>query len=455
MKLTLKIKNFGKLENATIQVNNLTILAGKNNSGKSFISKALYSFLSAVNTNYIPEIKQKITSLYLILVTLKANIPRLGQEDKKFIEAFHNLLGSLTAIDNTKFKFLAGKLVAINEIKPIINEQIALFNFYKNQLKTKKSKFARIKEPLDDLESQLHQLKRLLESPLDVFTENLTTDFETSLKENFQVSTLEQLKKVNTTEPLNLTITDLVEIRLANEQVTCSIQPSSLDRIQDISRVIYIESPIYWKLKSALESIDRTLLKLKLEPHQYLTGIPQYFHDLVTLLRLQPIGSPKFDEITQEIEQEIGGQLKLTHDGNLIFQEQKTIHPIAITALGVANLGMLAMLLKKNLIDPGTFLFIDEPEAHLHPAWQVVFIRALYQLAKADINIIIATHSVDIIKYIEVLTKDDPQAQSRIALNHLSSQGISCDEPIDFYEKLKQIKQELTEPFYELYLEGL
>ncbi len=50
MKLT--INNFGPLDDATIHIGDFTVLAGPNNTGKSFVSKFLYSLFDAMNANH-------------------------------------------------------------------------------------------------------------------------------------------------------------------------------------------------------------------------------------------------------------------------------------------------------------------------------------------------------------------------------------------------------------------
>ena len=52
MDLELKIENFGPIDEATIQVGRFTVFAGPNNTGKTFVSKMLYSMLSAMNANH-------------------------------------------------------------------------------------------------------------------------------------------------------------------------------------------------------------------------------------------------------------------------------------------------------------------------------------------------------------------------------------------------------------------
>jgi predicted ATPase len=70
----------------------------------------------------------------------------------------------------------------------------------------------------------------------------------------------------------------------------------------------------------------------------------------------------------------------------------------------MTNLGMIQALLKNNVISKGSFVFFDEPETNLHPAWQVVLTKVLIKLADSGVNVVMATHSLDMIKALEVHT---------------------------------------------------
>ena len=47
----VKIKNIGKLTDTEINIGQFTVFAGPNNTGKSFVSKLLYSFFSSMQGN--------------------------------------------------------------------------------------------------------------------------------------------------------------------------------------------------------------------------------------------------------------------------------------------------------------------------------------------------------------------------------------------------------------------
>ena len=46
--MQIKLKNIGIVKESTIMLDGLTVITGKNNSGKTTVGKALYSLLDAV-----------------------------------------------------------------------------------------------------------------------------------------------------------------------------------------------------------------------------------------------------------------------------------------------------------------------------------------------------------------------------------------------------------------------
>ena len=47
--MQLKISNVGKIENAIIDVNGITVIAGENNAGKSTIGKTMFAIFNSMN----------------------------------------------------------------------------------------------------------------------------------------------------------------------------------------------------------------------------------------------------------------------------------------------------------------------------------------------------------------------------------------------------------------------
>ncbi|NER20707.1 MAG: AAA family ATPase [Symploca sp. SIO1C2] len=77
--------------------------------------------------------------------------------------------------------------------------------------------------------------------------------------------------------------------------------------------------------------------------------------------------------------------------------EQKTLAPTDLSSGEQHELIMLYELLFK--VEPKTLVLIDEPELSLHVGWQVEFIKDLQEITElADLDILMATHSPDIIQ---------------------------------------------------------
>lgn len=82
-----------------------------------------------------------------------------------------------------------------------------------------------------------------------------------------------------------------------------------------------------------------------------------------------------------------------------------------MTAEGHRKIGMLAYLIKNGSIAPGSSLFWDEPEANLNPKLQAKLAEILVELSR-DMQITIATHSLFLLREIEIL-----QEQKKIAVS--------------------------------------
>jgi hypothetical protein len=84
-----------------------------------------------------------------------------------------------------------------------------------------------------------------------------------------------------------------------------------------------------------------------------------------------------------------------THSNSLLTNTEK-IFPTDLSSGEQHEIVLLYELLFK--VEPNTLVLIDEPEISLHVGWQVDFLKDLQEITKlVDIDILIATHSPDII----------------------------------------------------------
>ena len=454
MAFKVKIKNIGKLEDAEINIGQFTVFAGPNNTGKSFVSKLLYSLFNAMNANHvathlnnlIEPIKRDLLGTKLWVPYGKGNLswlPALKKEAKKLEDLVK--VASADELD----ELIPALISQTEKIQELVDATLMNTGHRKD--------LEDIKNFLSELNEELHQTK----------TENFIVagigyELSENLIQNFQVSIVSDLIRKEGA-PSEVGVEDFGKFAFVDEDVGFEIDRSRVKQLQQYSRVIYLESPVYWKLKTALENTKDNEQRYG-DNRERLSGVPRYFYDLASALKFEYTGKMAFPDVYTKLtgKNVIGGKIAISETGNLSFQENGNNFSLPVTAMGIANLGILALLIERKVLDKGTFLFIDEPEAHLHPAWQVVMAEALFELAKGGVNVVIATHSADILQWLDVHVKKNPEDKQLIALNQFSLNGDKVDEDFetdkveeDFEMKMGKIMHELTKPFSDLYIEGI
>lgn len=110
-----------------------------------------------------------------------------------------------------------------------------------------------------------------------------------------------------------------------------------------------------------------------------------------------PSRRPPFHRIAQQIEDSVLGgtvQQVVKESGypEIEYTDEYGSHPVHRTSSMVSELAPVVLLLRSS-IRVGDLLIIEEPESHLHPAAQVEFAAALYDLAQRGVRVFVTTHS--------------------------------------------------------------
>ena len=305
MKLT--INNFGPLDDATIHIGDFTVLAGPNNTGKSFVSKFLYSLFDAMNANHalmaFEVLAQPLEMLLQLLEKIghkseKLSLSALRDENQR-VE--HVLREAFSA----DFSQPDSELEKIKVIQPrlleAIDRLIYSYSVLGGTLKEREDRFSSV-----DFKSSLYFLGKLKEIFSDSIDAELIIKFGLHIKvtqniqENFQVPDLSYLKREKAS-PLSLHIEEIGEFKEENENYSFNPYPGGIQKLQQHSRVLYLESPIYWKLKKALENL-RLNPRFSINRGQ-MDGVPGYFYGLVSALRTSYPHNDIFQDLHEKLVQ--------------------------------------------------------------------------------------------------------------------------------------------------------
>ena len=441
MDLELKIKNFGPIDKATIQVGQFTVFAGPNNTGKTFVSKMLYSILSSRNKNHVRTFFAKVSS------TIESNLQLFEQSGGIVVEE-----SPLSAIRKglQKIDSILRETFPSHPIQNELDRLRAVHSELMAEIQGIRGHFQTLTKPSainGNLETSIDILEELFKDVEKAIVKGWQFRCYRNIHGNFQESDLLKFQG-DGESPLYFNVQRVGELQL--EKGSFAFIPDSQIVQNTFPEAFYLESPLYWKLKSVLESI-------KIDPSSLfvfegsLNGVPEYFYDMAVALRRRRIEHP-FAGIHEGLHNAIGGQISLSEAGDLEFQRNGKSISLSLTSAGVANMGMLALLIERGALERGSFLFIDEPESSLHPAWQVEMAAFLFELARQGVNVVISTHSMTILKWLEVHVKEKPEDRGLVRLNKFPPDAEWND---DMDVVMAEVKQSLTKPFSDLYIKGL
>ncbi|MDA8002336.1 MAG: ATP-binding protein, partial [Alphaproteobacteria bacterium] len=360
-----------------LRIGRFTVLAGPNNTGKSFVSKILYSLFDAMNANLAEAALQKLTD-------------RVRREHDRLRSALSEKVRTnppYTDMEETirKMEDLAAEQSSddFEEIDRFIANISNMAKKFPELLRKIRSSAAK-QQPriagslLKDFEDTLNCMQEFFDGmTAEKFTRaSIDLMIEENLTKNFQIVKSTRLRGDKEGES-KFSIPETIEFNSASSDCIFATRPFDFQKLKRYSKVIYLESPMLWKLQKASEALRLSDQHWRTRREQ-LDGMPKYFYDLASAL----------GEYTDEID----------------FSD---------------ILGTLALLIERKILNKDSFVFMDEPEANLNRAEQVDMAKTLFELAKGGTHVVVATHSADILKWLEV-QKEHPKYADLVALNKFS-----------------------------------
>ena len=364
----IQIHNLGPIKNTNIQLRNLTVFVGQNNTGKTYLLSCLYFFQSSDFKKILPDI-------------IKKNVENFNFQDKNFLNNSQEIL--------------------INILKDIESLDIfSIMNFNTNH--TSKSSF-------------LFDIPQLKKSDILVIIEYFNSNpYVKSL-----IQTLFDSKK-------NKTIFELLNLP-NNEKFQKEENYEKLSKFlvsvfnQKSAHEIFLKSFIFKFFNLSLDEDSKNSYLFPVER----AGINKFFYESITKLTDTNIAlksiiefkvklnndtlkdkfeKTEFYSIARELEENLfnGGKIKnekvSENNSQIVFynknEEKFTLENFSSS---INELSIFILYLK-YYAEKEHVIFIDEPELSLHPDSQRILVRYLSQLSKMGLKFIIITHSDYIVK---------------------------------------------------------
>ncbi|MDB9494177.1 AAA family ATPase [Spirulina major CS-329] len=157
----------------------------------------------------------------------------------------------------------------------------------------------------------------------------------------------------------------------------------------------------------------------------------------------------RIQELLVPIEKAMGGSIKLDKNGRFYLENAQGKFEMPLVAEGQRKLAMLARLIATGALMDHGFLFWDEPEANLNPLLIKEVAQSIVSLSKTGIQVFLATHSLFLLRELEILIADPKNAEidSRFFGLHFSRDhvGVKQGDTIDEIGDITALDEELIQ----------
>lgn len=113
-------------------------------------------------------------------------------------------------------------------------------------------------------------------------------------------------------------------------------------------------------------------------------------------------------DLLEPLEQAMSGKVILDKTGKFYLSKAGAGNmEMQLVSEGLRKLAMLAQLISNGVLQENGYIFWDEPEANLNPKLIKLVAQVIYTLAASGVQIFIATHSLFLLRELEIICRKD------------------------------------------------
>lgn len=413
--MQIRLQNIGIIRDSTIHLDGLTVITGKNNSGKTTVGKTLYALLEGVSflrsraqADRSSYIRKRLVSIESVLVDSLFYDPEI--ELDPFFEAWPKLRmimfedidwdewekEDLEQFARSLRQELEGILSSSSDA-PRFNRQFKRLDPETGDLVDEEGSS---KDPfmgrLEDVLGSLNQMFADVQKDPDLI-DYARESVNQTLRVEFS-SQIQPAKAPEVTSEVTLSDHDnslYFHFSIVKNSIVNNGQPIFFSA--PFKRVFMIDDPFILdtapgRTPSRGVSSETVLNVARIQPHNYRLRQILRSTSSVSVFE-QTLLNDSLQFIKGQIDHILPGTFEFSPTGDYYVQDGAKIKTVNL-ATGSKMFSILKILLEKGKLNKDTMLILDEPEAHLHPKWQNAFAEVIALLVKKlDVNILLTTHS--------------------------------------------------------------
>lgn len=402
--MNIRLKNIGIIKDSTIEINGLTVITGKNNSGKTTVSKALYSLVDSVS-----NMKNKAVNDRYVYA-----LEQLDKACERF--PFHRLFRQQEEyIENECIKiFFAGEYeedISPNRIDEYLSDLICElegFNISEEPYKYMLEKFrhfssakrgnvySRFNINKEEAISILLKAKAYISSDPELVNyakQSINATLAVEFSGQIQPVALKNVKsyiEVNDNEETCFRVN--IEGDKVCETDDVVYWSSPYEKVFFVDNPFILDEPAFRKKNRYITEIDSFVNESRIVTHDNKLKFLLNFSRPISIFE-EGIIDERYKQIKDKIDSILPGEFTVS-DGERFYVKDNVKLNSANLATGSKMFSIIKILLERGEIDESTLLILDEPEAHLHPQWQNMFVEIMVLLVKEiGCHVLLTTHS--------------------------------------------------------------
>lgn len=446
--MKIKLQGIGIIKDSEIELNGLTVITGDNNSGKTTVGKVVYSLFDAVSdlpekaeadkifyaSRTLRSIQRNLDFLYVFIEKCTKDKPVPSVLSLLFLNEFEMKL-KLRYDVMSHVKNIYEGLKEFREVwKDVLddNMQKAMFSsiagrYFKGDIKNSDivdfienefvHSFIMLEKLFDNLESDIQLI--------DYARKNISQTLRVEFREQIQPVKIDVAKSVIAVEDKTLCFHfDIIDNNIPqnNEPVYFGTP---------IKRAFFVDNPFV--LDSDYETDYAIIVRNdggfldanRIQPHE--VKLRDYLRKKEITVFESNILEKQYSEINAKINDVISGEISLSDEGDYFIDSKGHKLRFSNLATGSKLFSILKLLINKGALTDSTVLILDEPEAHLHPAWQNKFAEIIVMLVKElDVKVLLTSHSSNFVLAIDAfMRKYEINDKTNFYQTHLMEEGLA------------------------------
>lgn len=351
------IKNFGKIAVADVKLDGITVICGNNNTGKSTIGKALFSFFNSLH-----DYKHKIT-------LEKFNTIRdfvLRNTSVRSVKNYDDFMYFLSSHEG---------IYTANEVKNIIETYF----------------------PVKITKEKIEDLTAYLNSPeIDILNEHVFRYFNNIMNG--------QVKRVGSgREKCSI----IAEFKTGTNSIGFTTKKCSCYQDEPLNNTAYyINSPFVIDYLNQYSFSFLGTSPMERNVIYAINNAQKAINENSMSGILESVTNKKdLEEVEKILKQAYIGDTVISN-GMYYYSEDGEDFDIRNISAGLKAFALIERLLETGVLKRKDVLILDEPEIHLHSQWQIIYAELIVILQKKfDLTILLVTHSFQFLESLNFFMK--------------------------------------------------